>query len=67
MPSDTEAEAEAVLIAAKDAYRADPTAANRQAKADAVADIRRLRAAARVGRAGNAVAGDVFVTTGTEG
>ncbi len=57
-----EEEAVAELVAAKDAYRDDPSEANRQRKADAVAAVQAVRFEERANRAGVRVAGDAYVT-----
>jgi hypothetical protein len=56
----------AELVAAKQAYRDDPSEENKRRKADAVAAVREHRARERAGRAGNAVGGDATVA-GQEG
>lgn len=50
--SDRELAAVDQLVAAKDAYRTDPTEANRKAKAKAVAKVQKIRAEDRQGRTG---------------
>lgn len=57
-----ETEATEELIAAKTAYREDPTDENRTRKAKAVAVIQALRAAVRADRQGNQVAGDAYLS-----
>jgi hypothetical protein len=59
--SDREDEAVAVLVAAKDAYRKDPSEENGKAKAEAVAAVEAIRQEERSGRTGVSVAGDAFV------
>jgi hypothetical protein len=51
----------AELVAAKDAYRRNPSEANRARKAAAVAAVQALRADERSGRTGPRVAGDAFI------
>lgn len=58
--SDREDKAVAVLVAAKDAYRADPSARNKAAKAKAVAAVVAVRNDERADRTGFSVAGDAF-------
>lgn len=58
--SDRENEAVAVLVAAKDAYRADPSPENKAAKAEAVATVTAIRNEERADRTGVSVAGDAF-------
>lgn len=62
---DSAAELEKSLLAAKDAYAADPSPENRAAKQAAAQALRELRALWREGRAG-LVGGDAFVSTGSE-
>lgn len=50
------------LIDAKDAYRTDPSEANRARKAAAVATLQQLRGHLRQGRTRPQVAGDAFIT-----
>jgi hypothetical protein len=50
------------LVAAKDAYREDPSEANRKAKEKAVAKVQKIRADEREGRAGLSVGGDAEQT-----
>lgn len=50
----------AELVAAKDAYRTDPSDANRDRKAAAVAAVQALRAAERADRTGVQVCGDAY-------
>lgn len=51
----------AELVAAKDAFRADPSEVNRVRKADAVAAVQAIRAEERSNRSGVRVAGDAYV------
>lgn len=54
------------LVAAKTAHSVAPTEATRAAKAAAVDDVQRFRAATRAGRpqgTGGLISGDVFVST----
>ncbi len=60
--AEREDEAVVELVAAKDAYRDDPSEANRQRKADAVAAVQALRFEERANRTGIRVAGDAYVT-----
>lgn len=57
----------AELVAAKEAYRADPSPENKVRKAAAVGAVQQLRAHLRVGRTSNQVGGDAFVSTPSEG
>ena len=57
--SDREDEAVAVLVAAKDAYRADPSPENKAAKAEAVRAVEDIRNEERAGRAGVSVTADL--------
>lgn len=51
------------LVAAKDAYREDPSAGNRTRRDEAIARVRDIRAAERSNRGdGHRIAGDAFVT-----
>jgi len=61
-----EAEEAAVveLVAAKDAFRADPSDANRERKAAAVAAVQAVRFEERANRTGIRLAGDAFVNGG---
>lgn len=52
----------AELVAAKEAFRADPSEANRYRKAAAVGAVQRLRGHLRVGRTTTQVGGDAFVS-----
>lgn len=52
----------AELVAAKEAFRADPSEANRYRKAAAVGAIQRLRLHLRAGRTSTQVGGDAFVS-----
>jgi len=61
---DAMAAAETELLAAKEAYRADPTNETAQRRLDAIAAIQAIRAAVRAGRP-LAVAGDAFVVAST--
>lgn len=60
--AEREEAAVAELVAAKDAYRADPSA--RARRDAAVAAVQEIRAAERAGRPGLRPAGDAFVTGG---
>ncbi len=60
--AEREEEAVAKLVAAKDAFRDDPSEANRQRKADAVAAVQAVRLAERANRTGVRVVGDAYVT-----
>lgn len=53
--SEREDEAGAVLVAAKDAYRADPSEENKAAKAKAVRALVEIRNEERAGRTGVSV------------
>ena len=61
-----EAEEAAVeeLVAAKDAYRGDPSDTNRLRKAVAVAAVQAIRFEERANRSGIRLAGDAYVTGG---
>ncbi len=59
---DDEFEAGAALIAAKDAYRADPSEENKKAKAEATARLQSIRNQARADRTGVSVSGDAVAT-----
>lgn len=59
---DAEASVLAELVAAKDAYREDPTSANRERKAAAIESVVALRALQRAGREAHAVGGDAFLS-----
>jgi hypothetical protein len=61
---DAETRATEKLIAAKAAYRDNPTDANRARKAAAVEHIQALRAAVRADRTGTTVAGDAYTEGG---
>jgi hypothetical protein len=50
------------LVAAKDAYREDPSEANRKARDKAVAKVQKIRAEEREGRTGLSVGGDAEQT-----
>lgn len=52
------------LVAAKDAYQADPSDANRERKAAAVAAVLAIRAEERAQRPGMRVCGDAYVSEG---
>lgn len=62
--SQREDEAVTALVAAKDAYRADPSPENKARKAEAVRVVTEIRNQERADRAGVSVAGDAFVTEG---
>ena len=62
--SDREDKAVAVLTAAKDAYREDPSGRNKARKAAAVARVVAIRNEERAERTGVTVAGDAFMTEG---
>lgn len=62
--AESEEAAVADLVAAKDAFRADPSEDNRQHKADAVAAVQAVRAEERANRVGVRLAGDAFVKAG---
>lgn len=51
------------LVAAKDAYRTDPSEGNRTRKAAAVSAIQYVREVQRTGRATHAVGGDAVAST----
>ncbi len=52
----------AELVAAKDAYRDDPSEGNRNRKANAVTAVQDIRAEERDGRDTHGLAGDAYVT-----
>lgn len=54
----------AELVAAKAAYRADPSEANRARKAAAVTAVQQVRAHLREGRTTTQVGGDAFLSNG---
>lgn len=62
--SEREDEAVAELVAAKDAYRADPTTENKAAKADAVEAVQAIRNEERADRVGVTVSADSFTKEG---
>lgn len=62
--AEREEEAVAELVAAKEAFRDDPSEANRRRKADAVAAVQAARFEERANRTGIRVAGDAFVKAG---
>lgn len=62
-----EADATGELIAAKLAYRDDPSEGNRWRKAEAVEVIREIRAAVRADRPGIQVGGDAYTDDETTG
>lgn len=55
------------LVAAKDAYRADASEANRLRKAAAVTLVQQLRGHLRANRPGTRIGGDAFISTTPEG
>lgn len=63
------AEADALhrLVAAKDTYRANPTAEGKAEKDAAATELRALREVVRADRTGPAVAGDAFLSTEQNG